>query len=107
MDDAEHGSRPAVAGLCNLGNTCYFNAALQAMASSRHFIDCIAVLSAAFETTAEPEQEERLSLAQQLQACLKAAAKFVWEGKLRKHTSCILDTQASQVAVCLTLHTLS
>jgi ubiquitin C-terminal hydrolase len=82
MDNAEHGSRPAVAGLCNLGNTCYFNAALQAMASSRHFTDCISNISAAFEATAKPEQQEDTSLAQQLQACLKAAAKFVWEGKL-------------------------
>jgi ubiquitin C-terminal hydrolase len=80
MDNAEHDSRP-VAGLCNLGNTCYFNAALQAMASSRHFTNCIFNLSAAFEATAEPGQQKHTSLVQQLQGCLKAAAKFVWEGK--------------------------
>lgn len=72
----------AVAGLTNLGNTCYLNAALQAMASSRTFTDCIASLAAAFAATAAPPQQQQhgASLVQQLLAGLHAAATFVLHG---------------------------
>ena len=78
---------PAVAGLYNLGNTCYLNAALQAMASSRELTACIATLAHAYEATAAAtQQQQQPSLLQQLGQGLKAAAKFVLHGE--QHTSC-------------------
>lgn len=73
---------PTVAGLKNLGNTCYLNAALQAMASSRTFTDCIASLAAAFTAMAAQQQQQQqgASFVQQLLAGLHVAANFVLHG---------------------------
>jgi len=73
-------STPNIPGLVNLGNTCYFNASLQAVASSEHFTSFLAQLAGAFESTAPAEVSDGVSLAQQVQAALKAAARFLWEG---------------------------
>lgn len=79
---AEADAPLAVAGLTNLGNICYLNAALQAMASSRTFTDCISSLAAAFTATAAQEQQQQqgASFAQQLLGGLHAAASFVLYG---------------------------
>lgn len=82
MDCGKHDCTPAVPGLCNLGNTCYLNAALQAVASSKTFVSCISKLDQAFQATAEPVIEAPVSLVQQLQAGLRTAVKFVWQGRL-------------------------
>jgi uncharacterized UBP type Zn finger protein len=74
-------TKPAVAGLHNLGNTCYLNAALQAMASSKQFTSCIGSMAQAFEVTAAPEPHQKSSWVQQLGEGLAAAARFVWSGK--------------------------
>lgn len=78
---------PAVAGLYNLGNTCYLNAALQAMTSSRELTTCIATLAQVYEATSATAatQQQQPSLLQKFGASLKAAAKFVLQGE---HTPC-------------------
>lgn len=78
---SSNNSTPSIPGLVNLGNTCYFNASLQAVASSEHFTSFLAQLADAIETTAPPEASDGVSLVQQVQVALKAAARFLWEGE--------------------------
>lgn len=69
-----------VPGLHNLNNTCYLNAALQALASSQHFTAFIATAAEAFEATAQ-QPDDSQTLLQQLQAVIKSAVHFVWQGE--------------------------
>jgi hypothetical protein len=96
MECGKHDCSPAVPGLCNLGNTCYLNAALQAVASSNTFVSCISNLDQAFQATAEPVNEEPVSFVQQLQAGLKAAVKFVLEGRPLTVSAQYLQVKALQ-----------
>ncbi|KAF0714222.1 Aste57867_3937 [Aphanomyces stellatus] len=54
MADDQH---PSVPGLRNLGNTCYFNAVLQALAASQHFQTYVSTLLLTGETAARPFTE--------------------------------------------------
>ncbi|OQR92037.1 ubiquitin-specific protease, partial [Achlya hypogyna] len=53
------GSTTTVAGLRNLGNTCYFNAVLQALASCARFMDHLRKVSPLAPDGEEPEADDR------------------------------------------------
>jgi hypothetical protein len=83
--------RVAVPGMCNTGNTCYLNAALQAMASSQLLCDGISQLAGILQASSSSSSAgQQQSAAGQLLAAVKAAVKFILHGgwQLYAFSSC-------------------
>lgn len=75
---------PNVAGIRNVGNTCYLAASLQAMASSPTLVQHITTLADTMkrsQRTAEASQHE-VSLIGRVAAGLQAVYKFLVTGEL-------------------------
>jgi ubiquitin C-terminal hydrolase len=72
-----------VPGMCNTGNTCYLNAALQAMASSQLLCDGISQLAGFLQASSSSSSSragQQQSAAVQVLAAVKAAVKFILHG---------------------------
>lgn len=74
---------PAVAGIRNIGNTCYLNACLQAMASSPRLVHHVMSLAEAMKELQQRHdgRQARPSLAAQLVSKLQAAYRFLVKGQ--------------------------
>jgi ubiquitin C-terminal hydrolase len=83
MTEAPGGNQHVlVPGMCNTGNTCYLNAALQAMASSQLLCEGISQLAGVLQASSSSTTEQKQSPAGQLLAVIKAAVKFILHGGL-------------------------
>lgn len=72
-----------VPGLANIGNSCYLNAALQAMGSSPVFCERVAQLAALLQETQKGQNmhEPAPSLTERLFSTLHAGWRFLLHGK--------------------------
>jgi hypothetical protein len=81
----------AVPGMCNTGNTCYLNAALQAMASSQLLCDGISQLAGILQASSSSSSAgQQQSAAGQLLAVVKAAVKFILHGGWQLFAVCLI-----------------
>lgn len=71
-----------VPGMCNTGNTCYLNAALQAMASSQVLCEALSQLAGFLQASSSCSSTAQQPLAAaQLLAAVKGAVKFILHGE--------------------------
>jgi ubiquitin C-terminal hydrolase len=75
----------SVPGMCNTGNTCFLNAALQAMASSQVLCEALSRLAGLLQASSSCSSTgQQDSAAVQLFAAVKAAVKFILHGEVAK-----------------------
>jgi uncharacterized UBP type Zn finger protein len=86
----------SVPGMCNTGNTCYLNAALQAMASSQVLCKTLSQLAGSLQASSSSSSSSSKgqlgSVVWKLLAAVTAAAKFILHGKQGIKLKCTLST---------------